>query len=272
MAIILEAGRIQVDQVSSTLFARLPDPAQVVRRINSRLWGTLSSEQRRRMSDVLRRSLYTSDPKMFPAAPALLPLAEVFDQCFTGLAQVSFTKIRTVTCCDGQITVKAGTTPQRENSLYLTRFPLIDAVRALFQGSHIPAGHDCSSGPGCTRSRKVRPTVLDRLPPTLVIHIPPTDEPSARAVELFRNITFTYLKPTGEVSVEYAVVACVMMSGTAGSIHFTVVWNVENESYWEYNGMRADGRLREIDSWFHIRGRPSAQQVVMMVYRWADNQ
>ncbi len=263
--IMLDAGRLQADQITAAAASQLPRSAHCMRRIVWRLWGLLQPAQRSSMRNSLRVCLHEFNKERFPEAPAQLPLAEVFEACFIQLPQLSFTDVQGQQCCDGNITINNRTRPSRTHCLYATSPPLKKCLQEIFDGRPSPEHRaTCSRGPACTRRWSRRRIVLDRLPPTLIVHLPPVRKTAVEAWALFDDIKLTYQAPLEVRDITYHAVGCVLMSGTAATAHFMVVWRARG-LFWLYDGMMNAGRVQRVASWLDVRTR--GLQVIALILR-----
>ena len=252
-AIALDAGRIQLDQVTSATFSELEEPARVLRKIVCRYWGLISQDTRDQMRDVLRQALNSVNPEAFPVAPAVLPIAEVLNCCFQGLPQLSFTAINSIRCGSGECQVSSRHRPDRYVSIFLST-PTVRAGVQSFFGEEVcqraPRGHG-----SCRNTHIQQKIILDRLPPTLIIHLPETGTVHACKRWLpFEDIEVTWRRPRGRSTTLYHTTGAVFTVGRKAATHFVVVWRV-NDSFYLYDGMVNNGEVRNISGWFDVPGR-----------------
>lgn len=262
--IMLDAGRMQVDQITTEGMSQLPEPAQVLRKVVSREWGLLAQTKRDQMRDVLRYSLHQYDPARFPAAPALLVATDVLDTCLHSLPQLSYTDIHAVRCCDNELRVSTGATPSRVNNLTVLTPPLQARLQASFDGRPVPNSRfTCTRGEDCTRSYTTLSLVLDRMPPTLMIHLPSVSLQQSHEWGLFDDVSLTYQGPRAEARVRYRAIGCVVRLGVTGVPHFVVVWRIQDH-YICYDGLKG-GKVRRTKDWFDGGGR--GQRIITLFCR-----
>lgn len=266
-AIMLDIGRIQIDQVSTRALKELPVPTAVTRFIVQSDWSRNSTTSLAQQRDYLRECLYEYDPARFPVAPKHLPIAEVLRVCLQS-PQMTFTDIGALLCCDRDLRASNKVRPHQDNSVYVLGDHIQTYIQELLdlRTTERPEDWRCTGNPPCTRKdvKKVK-LVLDRLPPTLMVHTDPQDRGRCNRNRVFDDLTLRYRRPRTVVTTSYRAVGCVTMSGSGGTSHFKVVWRTPN-GFLKYDGLIDEGKAQRIDSWFPP-GRRSTDQVIVIFFR-----
>jgi hypothetical protein len=268
-AVMLDAGRMQVDQMTVGAVRALPAPTQVVRHIVCREWGLLSHGKRERMRDELRGTLEKFNPDVFATASGLLPVAEVLDICLK-IPQLSLTDIVAARYCDEQLTLSIGTNPSHVNSYYVSA-PIQPNLQALFEDQqYLLPPEDCPLGKQCTFNHMKKTIILDRLPPTLMVHLNGNvDERVSQSEQLFEDVAISYSDPKKEFHMVYRVVGCIMVTGTGSAAHFIVVWRVGHR-FLLFDGLQNQGEAIILDGWFRARAKTARVTTVFLRVREAD--
>jgi len=259
VGLMLDVGRIQIDQVSPQDLLKEPVPSFLMRKIVSRHWGQLDDTARSKMRDYLRDELCRFDPASFHPPPKGNPVADVINTCFHGVPQVSYTSVRVTRHCDGVYMVNNATVPRRNNCVYIGQVPVGAYVQARFspttdQVSGRAKDVLCAHDEGiCLHSVTTQLMILDRMPPHLVVHVAGVvDSPSTRSADPYQGITITYLDRRHQPrSISYRAVGAVLAEDTALATHFLVVWHLEDEHVL-YDGMKNNGRIRRIQGWWDL--------------------
>lgn len=265
-AIVLDVGRIQVDQLDPGAASEVPVSAHVLGKMVKRHWGLLPVAKRNEMRDALRGSLSREDSTKFPPAPALLPVSEVLGHCLEGVPQVSFSMIKAHRCGDGLFHTSGRGTPQRYNSLYIAKFPVREGIQDILDSESITASHAGCDGPRpCPNNHTRHWLIVDRMPPTLIVQLPDgAKQGKAVQAALFDEMTVEWNTPYDTQTTAYYAVGAIIATGKAESTHFVSVWRA-CESFVLYDGMAKGGKARLIKDWAAIPGR--RPRVVTLFFR-----
>lgn len=263
--LMLDVGRIQLDQINYDLSTLLPGPAAVFRNIIRTPWGLLSQQLRDGLRNGLSKALEEMDPERFARGTAVHVL-NVLDVCFCRLPQTSFTQMRCSKCCDGHLKLDNRSEPFRCWKLCLHKTSLalqasLDRICSL--QLDWTADSPCSNGSSCNGRRYVGKGFIDRPPLTLLIIIPGgLTKRDDEVVKAFEGFTLAYSQVTRSLTQQYKAVGCVI---SAGSAHFLCRWMLSDEIF-EYNGKRAANCTKVLDNdWF--TGLAGDQEVMAIFYR-----
>jgi hypothetical protein len=262
-AIQMDAGRAQVDQLKPDLELTLPLVAVAVRILVGELWGTLNQGQRDALRDKVADMLTAMDPKDFPRYQPLR-IAPVITIGLNRLPQVSYTAMPGSTCCDDILTFSPSVTPERRTGFEISRedpsWSLEQVMAHLLGPKPTPQREACTNGRQCAGSRVRSLVFLDRLPPTLLLHLPaPVTQEQDLVWELFTPMELSYLTTRGMMRVWYRPVGCVVLISWN---HFVVKWRREEHDRHQivyYDGLKSP-RVSTLSGWWDEtrggRGRP----------------
>jgi len=251
---MLDAWRVQLDQVTLSRRRELPLPSQVMRRVSLRKWGNLSIESRGAARDTLRTALHNYDPDKFGPAPNPLPLHSVIDTLLAGLPQCSYTCARVVYCCDDKVRCGAALVPTRRLSITISSLATNDYVSELFQThqSRQRPTEGCSNVDRCTRTQMSILQVLDRMPPTMIVHLADNLEVTRhrQPSDPFMPLTLSYMDRHRQYTkISYYAQGAIFQAGRGRGSHFFAVWRVDR-AFVLYDGMFPKGKVREIQHWW----------------------
>jgi hypothetical protein len=229
-AIQMDAGRAQVDQIKPDLEVTLPLAAIAVRILVSELWGILDQGPRDSLRNKVADTLTTTNPKDFPRY-SQLGIIPVITVGLCRLPQVSYTMMPGSTCCDGILTFSRSVSPERKTGFEIGRedpsWSMREAMMHMLGPRPMPQYQACTRGGQCRRSRMRSLVFLDRLPPTLLLHLPePVTQEQDRVWDLFARMELSYRTTRGTMRTTYKPVGCVMMIAWC---HFVVRWRREND-------------------------------------------
>ena len=252
-AIMLDAGRIQVDQISPAQLACLGQPAGALRRIVSKPWGVLSQTQRDGLRDVLADALTHTDPRRFPRhSPHSID--EVLKICFDRLPQLSFTGVKAHICCNDELTIKGSQSATREIGFYLQRprenMSVQDVLQSMLSRRAPKHKIPCDDSGCCTGPRFSIRLILDRMPPILLTYaLAPISEKENKTFQLFKRLELIYYTTRGEQTIRYSPLGCVIILDWG---HFVVRWRtVEDgqEQIIHYDGMTSS-KATKVKGWW----------------------
>jgi hypothetical protein len=276
-AIMLDAGRVQIDQISPSRRASLPVPADVLRQLVARPWGLLSQHQRDGLRDVLVDTLAHTNSELFPRHE-FQSVNRLLDVGFDQLPQLSWTEITASVCCDGQLAVADTQKTRRVTGFQLMRkaedSSTQDLTNDILGRTRSPDVTPCSLGVKCTGARFRTRLILDRMPPVLLLHLPqPISEEEEAVWKLLEPVDLTYESSRGQKSIRYTPLGCVLMVNWT---HFVVRWKAKREGRDQiihYDGM-VSAQVSEVGSWWAGLGNRKGQKgkkqhtgIVAMFYR-----
>lgn len=272
----LDAGRIEADQIRFGDMEQLPPPAKKFRDIMLEHWGTVDSKKRSQLRDDLRRSL-VREVKHFGGMTAAHPIETVVLECFRDLPQSTYTDVPAFMCCDEKPWVVSRDFHYQKRSFFeigehtLTSGGTIQGVLknhfARCDATVVSSSPACSNGVTCSRRHEKVITVIDRMPPVLVVGLPghftPSREKKHRALtELHFDVQILHSRER----VEYVPIGCIVYDPSMSPGHFTARWKAErhdDEGDLSYDGMKNEGRAGVVDKWYDIaaRGRKGRRKV-----------
>ncbi len=270
--LMLDAGRIQIDQLAPSSRGKLGEPALILRRIVASPWGLLTQRQRDELRNVLGDGLDRADADRFRRG-RFQDVIEVVQACFHRLPQVSFTEVRASRCCDGHMVVSEGQAAERTAGFYLPGNDGNASVQEMMERILGPkptsVSTRCSRQNECTGTCSRFRLVLDRMPPTLLLYLPrPISEKANDVWRLFERLDVAYQDTRGGQTIQYEPVGCVMF---VHGNHFVVRWKAkgEDDGIIEYDGM-SGAEVSVVANWWKglskRKGKTSAG-VLAMFYR-----
>lgn len=259
-AIMLDIGRLRVDQISPASYEKLNIEAALLRRIVSKPWGLLSDEQRFHLREVLRHHLETANPVDFPLN-AYQPVGDVLAHVFDRLPQMSWTSCRGLVCCDGRLQADKLVRVRRRAGFVLL-FASGDeyTVGEKLQYERLDPSSNpeeqrstdvlCNFEGNCARVLSPLMVVLDRLPPTLFIRLGPIPEGNNRTLRhMFDRINIRCNTPHGLTAVSYLPMGCIFLTG---GNHFILRWQITARGvdiFMEYDGMLS-AKFVKVQGWW----------------------
>lgn len=226
VSIMLDAGRLQIDQLSSRQ-VNIKPLALLTRHLVSLPWGLLTDKDRSKAREIFVELAAKEIPQLtkgnYKCAISIL------EECLHGLPQLSFTTIHASRCCDGIYTLVEGTNPIRHTTLNPT---LVDSKRSVCQmvnrmlnTKDLKSKKDhprCSRGLECDRVAVRMQLVLDRMPPVMGVFFG-TGITKAQDTDrrVFKTINVQYHTTKGIQSIVYEPIGCVFFPG---GNHFTARW------------------------------------------------
>lgn len=292
VALLLNGGRCQVDQMTQSDYQKLPQPARLMLRIIRLPWASLSTTQMNRLRDLLCHSLTELDSTLF-TTNGMMGIYDVAAKLLAGLPQLHLTTTTMYSCSGHDVeplfkVVKDKTCHRATRlgltcdmslvSLILERLTGKNTLQNIINGimGSLPVNDIEESRlgmcphPRC-RGRVKQTMVLDHLPPVLMLAEGWGTTPVFS--DQFQPVIVTYRGLDGIQTVEYEPLGCVVANG----LHFWVQWNLCNADgsnrAIRYDGMADDGRFTEIMSLENsIQGDITKEfskqsQVPLMFYR-----
>lgn len=251
-ALQLDAGRIQIDQITAAKQRTLSEAARILRQVVTRPWGTLTPTQRNQLRDILADTLSDDGSGKFVRGN-YLDIHDVLLQCLGGLPQISYTTAVVKRCCDGLLCLPNSVEVRRSVGFWLTRkenhLSVQQAVQDLFAKTPCKSEYQCNRNEACIRSLTRFNLILDRLPPILLLHLPsPVSHQDDKIWKLFEDLTFTYTDTTGDKKPTYTPLGCIIVQNRN---HFMVRWQERYgyESIIHYDGLVSD-RAHKVDGWW----------------------
>lgn len=253
VGLMLDAGRVQVDQISPHRKAQLPPVAAALRAIVATAWGNLTQAQRNSLRKILREELEQLDPDRF-AVGDYCDVTEVMLYCFNELPQLSWTYIRASRCTDGALIMPSGERAQRRLGITYTRqrgnLSVAELMNAYMSWEPLTVA-DCDHNGASSHAHTRGKLVLDRMPPVLYLNFPePVKREADASLKMFESFEVIYTDTRGQQSIEYEAIGAVFMMN---SDHFIVRWvDRDNpERIVTYNDMTGPGVVRTTGGdWF----------------------
>jgi hypothetical protein len=258
-AIQIDAGRAQVDQLKPDLELTLPLAAVAIRILVGELWGTLDQGQRDALRNKVADMLTAMSPEDFPRYSPLR-ITPVVTMGLNRLPQVSYTAMPGSTCCDGVLMFSRSVTPERRTGFEITRENpswSLEQVMAHLLGPRPMRQHQaCTNGRQCVGPRMRSLVFLDRLPPTLLLHLPaPVTQGQDLVWQLFAPMELSYLTTKGTRRVRYRPAGCVVMISWG---HFVVKWGKEENGRHQiiyYDGLKSP-HVSNLSGWWDETHEP----------------
>ena len=250
VAIAIDAGRIQADQITMGAELQLPAPAQLLRSIVRQQWGLLSSDHHRGLRDLLRHSLHTYNPESFPLGK-YHEYTDLFSAMFSSLPQLVCTICNGYYCCDNRLRVPKGSLPQTILGLQLA---LEDSSESVQKGlNRLLARHQvlgsnskqCDNEDDCTREVFQQILVLDRLPPILPVIWAASLQDGLRA-QVFEDLNITYQKYRSKAIIGYQVLGVLLFQQARR--HFFIRWRF-GEKIIQYDSILNNGQAIQVTDW-----------------------
>lgn len=274
LCLCLDAGRIQIDQITSKQRVELSDVQALVRLIGCSSWSALTQETRNERRDELQVALRT---RLSRRPGRYLPISGVMEACLKGLPQFEYTRGLAWVCCDGKpVLLKRDGRLRRCESVsvvFAGSETLEQAVNRHFGWTTDVTLNDfpfpdrrCSSKAKCTRTHRRRAVVLDRLPPSLYVQISADTQPNeALQRGMFEDMSVVTLNPRGErVAHSYKAVGCVCI---VMRNHFTARWRIEGGGVYAYDGQRFSGMAQKVTDGDMYRSLRAKDSVCAVVFR-----
>lgn len=253
VAVMLDLGRVQIDQVCSSMLKNMSGSAYLIYAMVRGPWATLSPAQRSRLRDNLRAAVLKERPSLVSPQSNHLPVGDVLDHCLQH-PQLGWHQVPARFCPTTRHSISPTVMVQRHYSLFVESPPLVDALDGYFIDRwEVPGPESACSDADCQERHIRRYVVLDRLPPTLMIHF--QEPPTPQTLPLWRldqPIMIEHTLVTGPEFATYYVVGCIWHEGTGASSHFTVVWRTPNKSsgpFVVFDGLLRGGRVEPTSSW-----------------------
>jgi hypothetical protein len=258
-ALRLDVGRTRIDQIPLMDMLALPPVASKMRETMCKFWGTEPLPVRNQMRRAIYVTLSASCPDMY-AVGSLQDVKTVVQNCFEHLPRLSFTIMRTESCCDKINHIGPDTRLSRKHFLEFALKQgqsLNMAISAFFNGT---GGEDfvqrtdfCSRLNHCDHIlRRIR-LVVDRMPHILMIGLQQAVTPEAEVTaQVLGVLAFNVYGPTGSYEVRYQAIGCIMQHYELA--HFTARWRADregegNQGYMYYDGMDSD-EARLVPDWW----------------------
>lgn len=190
-AIMLDAGRLQIDQISFGQARQLNNPAALLRTIVRTPWGLLPQEKRDNLRDGLLKELEQYNPNQF-ATSDCLDIINVLEVCFDGLPQLSSTVIKAGVCCNQKITILSNRNAIRDHMLLIQK-GTVHPLQALINLYYCPTTYTsegssspCDLGSLCTKQVRGLHYILDRSSPSFLLTL---SQPISRVEEdIFKGL------------------------------------------------------------------------------------
>jgi hypothetical protein len=249
-AILLNAGRLQIDQLSVVASATLPLIPALVRRIVAKPWGKLPTVQRNTLRDLIRKEMNKINKKSFPMKD-MMYLQSTMEEVFKGLPQASFTHVPG-RVCDRGVFFEASAGIKRSTGVEVgldSATRPVTKIEASINEDWGPRSNpdptkrdqlDCvHDGPACKRPPRRWPIILDRLPPVLIVYTefaPTRRKNPGYCNSLFEPFTFRHRTVAGEAEAVFKPLGFIVRKNEN---HFYMRWLIEG-SIKEYDGLKSE--------------------------------
>lgn len=197
--------------------------------------------------------LKAANPTVFPRY-SHLPIIPVITTGLNRLPQASYTAMVGTTCCDNILTFLPPVPAKRRTGFEVTRadpsWSLKEVMANLLGPRSTPQVETCTKARQCIGSRVRSLVVLDRLPPTLLLHLPePITQKEDQVWRLFEPMELAYRTTRGMIRVRYQPVGCVVMISWD---HFVVRWRNEKDGssqILQYDGLESPNASKRPSWW-----------------------
>lgn len=287
--LLLDAGRVQADQISELLYKKSPaeDLSRVVMNIIRKPWGSLLRGDRIKLRDVVRNGLAGCDPQVFELA-SYQGADSIWNTLATSIPQCLATYGKLVRCCpkgfwswrirNGALRTVVYNSLSLTTDMveFATRAPTFSAqVQLLLNprpadnvSRHIPRCKSCKASEPAPQHQLV---LLDRPPPTLALqNFTFGDDHSLAGIFDEIQLTFTAVGPDGMPTTITASYACHSVIFCLRSNHFVTLINkaarIGGANLVLYNDMARDGQLLAVSEDFKDYAGKTGYRVQLLVY------
>jgi hypothetical protein len=227
VSLMLDAGRIQIDQLSATEVSNVKPLALLMRHIVALPWGLIDQESREKSRHIFVELLQAEVPSC--KAGAYKCILSVLEECLMGLPQLSFTTIHGSKCCDNQYMIKEGMRSVRHTTLNPSLENSSESVQQMldyiFNAKDLPTNttdSKCSRGQECTKAASRMTLVVDRMPPVMaVLFGRDIKGKEGKDRKVFEKMEIQYHTTKGARTVCYKPIGCVFY---ISKIHYTARW------------------------------------------------
>ncbi len=227
VSLMLDAGRVQIDQLSATEVSNIKPLALLMRHIVALPWGLIGQESQEKSRHIFVELLQAEVPNC--KAGAYKCILSVLEECLMGLPQLSFTTIHGSKCCDNQYMIKEGMRSVRHTtlnpSLENSRESVQQMLNHIFNAKDLPTtttDYKCSRGHKCTKAATKMTLVVDRMPPVMAVLFG-TDikRKEGRFRKVFEEMEIQHDTTKGIRTVRYKPIGCVFY---ISKFHYTARW------------------------------------------------
>jgi len=224
VSLMLDAGRVQIDQLSATEVSNIKPLALLMRHIVALPWGLIGQESQEKSRHIFVELLQAEVPNC--KAGAYKCILSILKECLMGLPQLSFTTIHGSKCCDNQYMIKEGMRSVRHTtlnpSLENSRESIQQMLNHIFNAKDLPTpttDYKCSRGHKCTKAATKMSLVVDRMPPVMAVLFG-TDikRKEGRFRKVFEEMEIQHDTTKGIRTVRYKPIGCVFY---ISKIHYT---------------------------------------------------
>jgi len=189
-AVQLDLGILQCDLLPPSSHSALNYPANLVRTMMVERLGDFVDESMDAFKDSVRRSLCTHKPDVFKMK-GMMNVSDIVKTLFHGSPQNAWTEVSAAVTCKGQVVLEPAGVVRRQSGWDARGG---HSLGQMLQKRFIStASQPCICTESCTNSMFRIRLVLDRLPGTMIIHLPET-------VTLNKEKTY---EPTLDIKLDY---------------------------------------------------------------------
>lgn len=261
-AIMLNIGRIQIDQLTYKCQNALRVPALMVRATVRTLWGMLDQKTRNRLRNHLAEALEQMDPTKLKQG-SYIDIGDILEPCFAGNPQLEFTMVKASVCGHEVPLVSEDAGMKRTCSMHIANLnnSLESKLNLIFSLKQSRGQERCDAI-DCDKRPRRGWVVVDRLPPTLLVILGDTvTEARNKMFGLGKDICFDAMHTKGMMRAKYRMIGCVFR---VEENHFVGRWNCE-DALVEYDGMVSPS-VGELDGMDWYSGMKAEDGVVAAFY------